>query len=88
MEYTIPEESPKEVEPLKEDLPKEEPKELWVMHMDGSLSSTVSGESLILTRPEGAIEEYALCLKFLTTNNETEYETLTVRFRIAKELGV
>ena len=59
-----------------------------VIHVDGSLSSVRSGEGLILMELEGTIIDYTLCFKFSTINNEAEYEALTIRLKIVRELGV
>ena len=75
-------------QPLKGEPSKEEPKEVWVMHVDGSSSSIGSGVGLILIGSGETIMEYALCFEFLTTNNEAECKTLIVRLRIVKELGI
>ena len=42
---------------------------------------------LILISPEGDVVGYILYFKFLTTNNEVEYEALIVDLKIVREAG-
>ena len=54
--------------------------------MDGSSNSSRSGDGIILTGPEGDMVEYTLWFEFSITNNETEYEALIARHRLAKDV--
>lgn len=56
--------------------------------MNGLSNSLGSGASLVLTGPEGDVNEYGLHFKFPATNNEIEYEALITGFKIVKEVGV
>lgn len=49
-----------------------------------SLSLVGSGARLILVSPERSIVKYALCFEFPTTNNEVEYEALTIGLKMEK----
>jgi hypothetical protein len=46
----------------------------WVMYFDGSYTLKGAGANVVLIPPEGDILKYAIQLKFLATNNITEYE--------------
>ena len=50
----------------------------WATHVDGSSNSAGSEAGLILMNLEEMIAEYTLHFEFLTTNNEVEYQALTV----------
>lgn len=57
--------------------------------MDGSSNSEESRVGIIIVSLEGRGHlEHALCIEFLVTNNEIEYETMIMGLRITKELGV
>jgi ribonuclease HI len=58
------------------------------MYFDGSYTLKGAGASVVLIPPEGEILKYAIQLKFLATNNITEYESLVTGLRLAKELGI
>ena len=58
------------------------------MHVDGSSNESGSGVGLILIDPEGDVMEYALCFKFLATNNKAEYEALIAGLKVTREAGV
>lgn len=62
-------------------------REEWVMHVDGSSTSIVAGGGVILVTPKKDRLEYAIRFGFKATNNETEYELMTTRLRLAPELG-
>nr|GEW25950.1 reverse transcriptase domain-containing protein [Tanacetum cinerariifolium] len=47
-----------------------------------------SGACLIITNPEGMEFTYALRFRFNATNNEAEYEALTVGLRISKQMRI
>ena len=59
----------------------------WILHVDGSVTSSISGAGIILTSPEQMMFEYALRFAFHASNNEAEYETLITGLSLAKELG-
>ncbi|GJV35123.1 reverse transcriptase domain-containing protein [Tanacetum coccineum] len=50
----------------------------WKLFTDGAASSDGSDTGLILIDPDGKEYTYALRFKFETTNNEAEYEALSV----------
>jgi hypothetical protein len=50
----------------------------WVMYFDGSYTLKGARASIMLISPEGDILKYAIQLKFLATNNITEYEGLVM----------
>lgn len=54
----------------------------WVFKF-GQLSSKA-----FLVIPNGSIVKNALCFEFPNMNNKAEYEVLTTKFKIAKELGI
>lgn len=62
---------------------------MWDLHVDGSLSSSGCGASLVLISPE--LEclriEYALRLGFKTSNNEAKYEVLLANLRLVQVVG-
>ncbi|GJX68380.1 reverse transcriptase domain-containing protein [Tanacetum coccineum] len=58
------------------------------LYTDGASSSDSSGTGLMLIDPEGKEYTYALRFKFLTTNNEAEYEALLAGLRIAQEMEI
>jgi ribonuclease HI len=60
----------------------------WVMYFDGSYTLKGAGAGVVLIPPEGEILKYAIQLKFLATNNITEYESLVTGLQLAKELGI
>lgn len=80
---TISEEEPEEGDPVQED-----PKNQWVMHVDGSSNANRLRVGLILTSPEGDVIQYVLHFGFPFMNNETKYEALIIGLKISKELGV
>lgn len=67
---------------------KADQEEKWILYVDGSSSSINLRVDLILTNIEGDVVQYTLNFEFLATNNETEYETLIVSLKMAKEVGV
>nr|GEW80326.1 reverse transcriptase domain-containing protein [Tanacetum cinerariifolium] len=52
--------------------------EHWMLFTDGSSCVDGSGAWLILTNPEGVEFTYALRFQFAASNNEAEYEALTI----------
>ncbi|XP_073098880.1 uncharacterized protein [Elaeis guineensis] len=64
-----------------------DPKELWMLHVDGSSSAMRVGAGLILTSPEREMVGYALRFDFPTTNNEAKYKALLSGLRVAKKVG-
>jgi ribonuclease HI len=58
------------------------------MYFDGSYTLKGAGAGVVLIPPEGEILKYAIQLKFLATNNITEYESLVTGLQLAKELGI
>nr|GEX67171.1 reverse transcriptase domain-containing protein [Tanacetum cinerariifolium] len=67
---------------------KEELSDLWVLFTDESSCIDASGAGLIITNPKGVKFTCALRLRFNTTNNEVEYESLVAGLRIAEQMGV
>ena len=59
----------------------------WSIHINGSSNKQTEGVSVVLLYPEGDQIECMVCLDFLTTNNEVEYEALVARLDLAKAAG-
>ena len=53
------------------------------MHTDGSSNRQAGGAGIVLLSPEGDVVEFMICLDFLTTNNEAEYEALVASLDLA-----
>ncbi|GJV73945.1 reverse transcriptase domain-containing protein [Tanacetum coccineum] len=77
------EDSPDTLMEAEEELP-----EPWILFTDGSSCIDGSRAGLILTNPEGMEFTYALRFRFDATNNEAEYEALSVGLRITEQMGV
>ena len=60
----------------------------WKLSVDGASNAQGSGESLILTSPEGIDIEYTLRFGFHTSNNEAEYEAVIAGLNLAHSLEV
>jgi ribonuclease HI len=60
----------------------------WVMYFDESYTLKGVGADVVLIPPEGDILKYDIQLKFLGTNNITEYEGLVTGLWLAKDLGI
>ena len=60
----------------------------WGLYVDGSSNDGRSGAGLILVNPEGHRMHCALRFRFMASNNETEYESLMVELKLAKEMKV
>ena len=56
--------------------------------MDGLSNQHGCCVGLVLQTPSGEQMEYAICIRFKDINNETEYEVILSRLRVASELGV
>lgn len=54
--------------------------------MDGSTGEQTKGARFILEDPEGQQYAYGMKFLFLVSNNESEYEALLVRLKIAKSI--
>ncbi|XP_071719460.1 uncharacterized protein [Rutidosis leptorrhynchoides] len=78
-----------EIEESKESITTE-PLEIqpWELYTDGACGPEGSGVGLVLTSPEGEEHTYMLRFAFTATNNESEYEELLSRMRIAQQLGI
>ncbi|KAL5836644.1 hypothetical protein ACOSQ3_013813 [Xanthoceras sorbifolium] len=63
-------------------------REEWTLAVDGSSNARGSGLGVVLTLPEGHVIERSIQCRFKTTNNEAEYEALTVELTLAKDLHV
>ena len=59
----------------------------WKVYVDGAANYKGFGVGLVLTSPEGITIEKYLRLGFSATNNETEYETLSVGMTMVQKLG-
>ena len=57
------------------------------MYFDGSVMAPGSGARVVLISPDGSRLRYAICLHFLASNNDTEYEALINGLRIPIKLG-
>ncbi|XP_077250203.1 uncharacterized protein LOC143889755 [Tasmannia lanceolata] len=67
--------------------PEDENEVHWILHVDGSTSKGGYGAGVVLQGPDGFVAEYALCLNFKASNNESEYEALLAGLNLAAELG-
>nr|XP_023877698.1 uncharacterized protein LOC111990138 [Quercus suber] len=56
----------------------------WSIHTDGSSNRRAGGVGIVLRSPEEDKIECMVCLDFLMTNNEAEYETLVAGLDLAK----
>ena len=61
---------------------------VWSLRIDDSSNVNGSGAGIILESPIGEKNNYALILKFRTSNNKAKYEGLLVGLRLAKEIRV
>ena len=59
----------------------------WTIHTDSSSTKNVGGVGIIIRSPEGDIIKRAICLQYITTDNEAEYEALLAGLKMAKTLG-
>ena len=59
----------------------------WKVYVDGAANYKGSGVGLVLTSPEGITIEKSLRLGFSATNNEIEYEALSVGMTMVQKLG-
>ncbi|KAK4397736.1 hypothetical protein Sango_1249100 [Sesamum angolense] len=59
-----------------------------MLHVDGSSTLRVGGARILLQGPGGVEIEIIAKLDFPTTNNEVEYEALTMGLEMALEVGV
>jgi ribonuclease HI len=58
------------------------------MYFDRSYTLKEAGASIVVIPPKGDILKYDIQLKFLATNNITEYERLVMGLQLAKDLGI
>jgi ribonuclease HI len=60
----------------------------WVMYFDKSYTLKGVRAGVVLIPLEGDILKYTIQLKFLATNNITDYEGLVTGLWLAKDLGI
>lgn len=60
----------------------------WILNVDGAFNSYGSEAGLILMNSEEIVTEYTLRFLFKVTNNQSKYEVLLAKLRLAKELKV
>ena len=60
----------------------------WTIQTNGSSAQRKGGVGVVITTPDGEILKYGVQLKFLITNNETEYEGILRGLKLEKALGV
>ncbi|XP_071940659.1 uncharacterized protein [Coffea arabica] len=65
-----------------------QPKEPWILFVDGVSSKEGSGAGLLFTSPTGEELTYTLRFYFPTSNNEAEYEALLTGLWIAHQMGI
>jgi ribonuclease HI len=65
-----------------------EESEAWIVNIDGSSTKEMSGAGVVLVSPEKEKFEYALQLRFRTTNNEAEYEALLAGLKLSKSMEI
>ena len=61
--------------------------EPWTIQIEGWLAQKRGGVTVVVTAPDGEVLKYGVQLKFLTTNNEVEYEGILTGLKIEKALG-
>ena len=61
--------------------------EPWTIQIEGWLAQKRRGVTVVVTAPDGEVLKYGVQLKFLTTNNEVEYEGILTGLKIEKALG-
>lgn len=59
----------------------------WEVFVDRASNFKGLGAGIVLVSPKGLILEQAICLGFLASNNEVEYETLIIGLGSAQRLG-
>ena len=59
----------------------------WKVYVDSVVNQRGSKVGLVVVSPERIIIEKSLRLRFLTTNNEVEYEALLVEMAIVQKMG-
>ena len=59
----------------------------WTIQTDGSSAQKKGGVEVVIIAPNGETLKYGVRLKFLATNNETEYEGILTGLRLWKALG-
>ena len=60
---------------------------LWELQVEGSATQSGSGVGIVITPLIGDKMNYAVKFKFLTSNNEAEYETLIIGLQICINSG-
>ena len=60
--------------------------EPWTIQIEGWLAQKRGGVTVVVTAPDGEVLKYGVQLKFLTTNNEVEYEGILTGLKIEKAL--
>ena len=59
----------------------------WTLHVDGASKVSRFRIGLVLQSPNRELIEQAICLNFLASNNEAEYEVVLVRLDLALMLA-
>ena len=59
----------------------------WILHVDGSPTTLMSGAGIIFTTPYGTMFEHRLWFAFPASSNEAKYEALITSLKLTKELG-
>ncbi|GAA0152327.1 hypothetical protein LIER_10838 [Lithospermum erythrorhizon] len=60
----------------------------WSLHVDGARNDKGAGVGVLITGLQGIRMEYALRFEFPTTNNEVEYEAMTVGLKLVKSMNI
>ncbi|KAL0315571.1 UNVERIFIED_CONTAM: hypothetical protein Sradi_5435300 [Sesamum radiatum] len=63
-------------------------KEGWMLHLDGSSTSSAGGAGILLQGPGGMEIEVVVRFDVPTTNNKAEYEALVIGLQMALEVNV
>ena len=58
----------------------------WILYIYGASNKNGFGAGMMLISPEGHKIHYALCFRFLASNNEVDYEALIAGLHLAREL--
>ncbi|KAL0462614.1 UNVERIFIED_CONTAM: hypothetical protein Slati_0149000 [Sesamum latifolium] len=64
-----------------------DPRDPFILHVDGSSIIEGSGAGIVITSPQGKDLEFAIKFDFKASDNEVEYEALVIGMKIAHESG-
>ena len=67
---------------------REDQEPTWNMYIDGASNKNEAGVGVVLKSPKGTILELGVRLCFEASNNESEYEAITLGLKREKALGI